>query len=29
MQLRRGEITRRLCEILAEHDVAPDQLELN
>ena len=28
MQLRRGEITRRLCEILAEHDVAPDQLEL-
>jgi diguanylate cyclase (GGDEF)-like protein/PAS domain S-box-containing protein len=28
LQLRRGEITRRLCEILAEHDISPDQIEL-
>ncbi|HJU39682.1 MAG TPA: EAL domain-containing protein, partial [Tahibacter sp.] len=28
LQLLRGELTRRLCEILAEHDVAPDQIEL-
>jgi diguanylate cyclase (GGDEF)-like protein/PAS domain S-box-containing protein len=28
LQLLRGELTRRLCEILAEHDIAPDQIEL-
>ena len=28
LQLLRGELTRRLCEILADHDIAPDQLEL-
>ncbi|MCE5232626.1 MAG: EAL domain-containing protein [Xanthomonadaceae bacterium] len=27
-QLTRGELTSHLCDILAEHDVAPDQLEL-
>ncbi|HVV96187.1 MAG TPA: EAL domain-containing protein [Rhodanobacteraceae bacterium] len=28
LQLLRGELTQRLCDILAEHDVAPNQLEL-
>jgi len=28
LQLLRGDLTRRLCEILAEHDIAPDQIEL-
>ncbi|MEO8672123.1 MAG: EAL domain-containing protein [Tahibacter sp.] len=28
LQLLRGELTRRLCEILAEHDISPDQIEL-
>ncbi|TDR48872.1 diguanylate cyclase/phosphodiesterase with PAS/PAC sensor(s) [Tahibacter aquaticus] len=28
LQLLRGELTRRLCEILAEHDIAPQQIEL-
>ena len=27
-QLERPELTRRICEIMAEHDIAPDQLEL-
>jgi predicted signal transduction protein with EAL and GGDEF domain len=27
-QLQRPELTLRMCEILAEHDIAPDQLEL-
>ena len=27
-QLERPELTQRICEILAEHDIAPDQLEL-
>jgi diguanylate cyclase (GGDEF)-like protein/PAS domain S-box-containing protein len=27
-QLQRAELTLRICEILAEHDIAPDQLEL-
>lgn len=27
-QLERPELTLRMCEILAEHDIAPDQLEL-
>ncbi|MBS0432989.1 MAG: EAL domain-containing protein [Proteobacteria bacterium] len=27
-QLERPELTRRICEILAEHDIAPDHLEL-
>ena len=28
LQLLRGELTQRLCDILAEHDIAPNQLEL-
>ncbi|WP_313912630.1 EAL domain-containing protein [Tahibacter sp.] len=28
LQLLRGELTRRLCEILAEHSIAPQQIEL-
>jgi len=27
-QLERPELTLRMCDILAEHDIAPDQLEL-
>jgi EAL domain-containing protein (putative c-di-GMP-specific phosphodiesterase class I) len=27
-QLQRGNLIRRLCEVLAEHDIAPNQLEL-
>ena len=27
-QLERPELTRRICEIMVEHDIAPDQLEL-
>ncbi|GAA0716125.1 EAL domain-containing protein [Dokdonella soli] len=27
-QLRRGDLIRRLCDVLAEHDIAPNQLEL-
>jgi EAL domain-containing protein (putative c-di-GMP-specific phosphodiesterase class I) len=28
LQLLRGDLTQRLCDILAEHDIAPNQLEL-
>ena len=28
LQLLRGELTQRLCDILAEHDISPNQLEL-
>ncbi|UXI69170.1 EAL domain-containing protein [Tahibacter amnicola] len=28
LQLLRGELTRRLCDILAEHDIVPNQIEL-
>lgn len=28
LQLLRGELPRRLCEILAEHDISPSQIEL-